>query len=440
MRDNLGIERSICLHCAANDKECLEYHPACIELDLIEKGEVDWELDVNKLSSNEEPSIMPCILHSIEDYAKQNQLRAEDFKVSRKSTSLKSETRPAQQKKNSVICKPVKSAKPEPCACGCPPEAHQTEHVTETEGRLLAKVRPYLQMVKLSYSVMQSVNDTVTLDISRREFTYGEVYDVAYLRFLNYLYGKYFVPKKKWFQTSSSWTEEWKGGRCESDKGPQPKSSTGNNNSSEEISSPILLRDVLSPVKVPPKGETETFSPLLENLYNKGRPLSRHGSFYDLGCGTGKATLLAALSKWAFEESVGVELLPGLYHLAKCLEKTVGLPSNLTRFEMEDISKVIIPENCKMIYIAATVFGPELLKKIRYQTLRRVQPGCIVITLKNKLPEVEVLEETELLVSWGISKCYVCRIPIGEEGLGGNQEDAYIKGDEGAGDGGTETT
>eukprot|EP00435_Cladocopium_sp_Y103_P058758 s35_g20.t1 len=58
---------------------------------------------------------------------------------------------------------------------------------------------------------------------------------------------------------------------------------------------------------------------LQEDFKQNGLQAKSRGVFYDLGCGAGKALVLAALHRIGFDRCVGVELLPGLATAARVL-------------------------------------------------------------------------------------------------------------------------
>mmetsp|Transcript_920 Transcript_920/g.1933 ORF Transcript_920/g.1933 Transcript_920/m.1933 type:complete len:638 (+) Transcript_920:236-2149(+) len=635
MRDGVGRERSVCLRCRELDRECLEFMPCDMDTDALDNGDFSWENEMRDLANTR---VLPCILESISGYRERTfgttfgssragaasavvkktwgtSVSGGLFSPARESPTVTSPGGPFGKTSGpttSLICRsPSKggiSTKIDPkmlCHCGCPAEAHKLERLTADEDDVVNKLRVYFQMLKLSYSVMQSVTDTVFLDIPRTEFTYGEIYDVAFLKFLNYAYGKWgtsgvrgvtdnCVGAGRRASTSGtaaiSWTtssgarkvgernssgatstsrrggsassttadgttaESGTASSCdgngeESDAGERscertptarsaasafaptspkqgqssakttaasatttatlslplksvktsPGSSPGN--SSLGSKSPKGQKGALLPsspkVRTSPSGSSPA-SPVPcspfherfkqperfgggtrksnktggENSCNKTSELDFDGVFLDLGCGTGKACFLATMSRWQFAKAVGVELLPGLHELATTLQNLMTQhhvlePQVDLQFVLGDISKVrmaddlptharglladdggdhvcsgdvaavrrditgqvissstrpggaenhLVPlefdaANVKLVYIASTVFGEELMYKLRHDVLKDVR--CPIVTLKNKLPDVEMLEETELLVSWGYSPCYICRIPEG---------------------------
>ncbi|CAD7947286.1 unnamed protein product [Amoebophrya sp. A25] len=530
MRDPSGVERSICLKCRAEDRECLEFIPDNLDTDALDNGDFCWEEQQRDLATTK---VLPCILESINAYEERT------FVANSSKSALAQTTSPTRTRRQSlgasgpsspprgrssissplrgpkdvagqlgssgrksltttarrgagddgggdcsdIICASAadtviapstliqKRAKNEAvsgiCACGCPSEEHRREVLTKKEQVVIDFLRPYFQMLKLSYSVMQSVTDTVFLDIPRTEFTYGEIYDVAFLQFLNRLWQTYHSsdaeksnklvevednlkqedikeetradkidassatepgtpsPVRK---RRSAFTEDYNDkNKCSSDNDVTSPS----HHSTSVGSSTSLLGGASTPTRSTTSGMNKInssedvgagaalprspFHDRLRTTFNGGsggRVVDENcysGSFVDLGCGTGKACFLATLCQWQFRKCIGVELLPGLHELAQRLSKKMRLPN--VEFQLGDVRDCVVPPDTKLVYVASTVFGPELLYDLRHKVLNRLPPSCLIVTLKNKLPDVEFLEETEILVSWGYSPAYVCRIP-----------------------------
>ena len=162
-----------------------------------------------------------------------------------------------------------------------------------------------------------------------------------------------------------------------------------------------------------------TFLPFLNSLFREfgATETADSGIFYDLGCGAGKAALLAACSEWQFQKSIGVELLSELLQLGVSIRDIVRdnlmVRSEMEKvsFECEDLHSFRPGADARVIYVAATMFGPDLLRSIR-RNLEGISDEALIVTIKNRLPDVEVLKVVELICSWGVSKAYVCKLAV----------------------------
>mmetsp|Transcript_23907 Transcript_23907/g.60378 ORF Transcript_23907/g.60378 Transcript_23907/m.60378 type:complete len:444 (-) Transcript_23907:88-1419(-) len=161
--------------------------------------------------------------------------------------------------------------------CGCPASSHARLSLQQSEKDVLTFVRPVFKQRQFSVSNGISVSVTEAFRMAREkneerneEFVYGEILENTFLPLLNELW---------------TWSDFY---------------------SEDEI----LHRE-------------KQIKP----------PCRRGGVFYDLGCGFGKAAVLAALSDWNFESCVGVELLPDLLSVGQkmvkeLLEKTQEVASD----------------------------------------------------------------------------------------------------------------
>ena len=121
----------------------------------------------------------------------------------------------------------------------------------------------------------------------------------------------------------------------------------------------------------------------IKTLYNG---LNKDGGvFYDLGSGSGKMVLAAALL-YPFSKSIGIEYLSDLHDLSQILvqryyksKKRNNTTSVLTK--LGDICDETFPwfEDADVIYCNMLAFEEELLHKVR-ELLKRVRPGTFVLT------------------------------------------------------------
>ncbi|CAD7924332.1 unnamed protein product [Amoebophrya sp. A120] len=171
-----------------------------------------------------------------------------------------------------------------------------------------------------------------------------------------------------------------------------------------------------------------TFLPLINRLWTEFRPVNNRrsfgGTFYDLGCGLGKAALLAACSDWGFESAVGVELLPDLLDKAENLKTAVLRDQacaavrprlETVSFEKADLNEYVVPADARVVFVAATMFKSDLLLNIR-KNLRQVDPvNTLIITLQHVLKDVVVREEVKIACTWGMTKAVVCQLADNED-------------------------
>jgi precorrin-6B methylase 2 len=165
-------------------------------------------------------------------------------------------------------------------------------------------------------------------------------------------------------------------------------------------------------------GEIECLS--FMNILDKVRPQSGE-IFCDLGCGAGKALIIAALNH-PLSQVIGVELLPGLCLLAhEQIEKALSiLQAKSKRFaniNQDQLSNIRIIQqdftqfdvtSCHILFINATCLNEstwcKLLKK-----LNQLNPGCRVIVTSRTLssPSFQLLDESTQLMSWGLNSVYI---------------------------------
>ena len=144
------------------------------------------------------------------------------------------------------------------------------------------------------------------------------------------------------------------------------------------------------------------------------------GAFYDLGSGTGKGCLTAALLH-PFEESIGIEILDGLYNTSVELNETYEklMPEKLSsnpdlfpkhvpmRFLKDDFFRHEW-SNASFVLCNSTCFSRDMMDRIGEMP---VKPGTIGITLTKNFnnPNWEVLESEKKNMSWGEATVFISR-------------------------------
>lgn len=171
-------------------------------------------------------------------------------------------------------------------------------------------------------------------------------------------------------------------------------------------------------------------------------------TFVDLGTGSGKPLVAAALLAPGWRECVGVELLPGLVDAALELEERFreGLPhiqkgvkglqyrvppaarSTPLRVEQGDVLEVDWWSTADVVFACSTCFEEPLLAGIAARA-ERLRPGSVIVMCSAALasPYLRMLEETRMVMSWGPATVYIAqRVAPGEEGgpgCGGGEEE-----------------
>ena len=135
----------------------------------------------------------------------------------------------------------------------------------------------------------------------------------------------------------------------------------------------------------------ESHLPSMSVIFQEMRP--RAGEiFYDLGCGSGRLLLYAALS-FSFAKCIGVELLDDLVNIAKaklelCNKRLVklSLPKLSTvEFVHADFTKIDVSD-ADVVYIAATCFSNKFMRSLALFLANQLASGSRVITLTKNLP------------------------------------------------------
>ena len=135
--------------------------------------------------------------------------------------------------------------------------------------------------------------------------------------------------------------------------------------------------------------------------------LPQGGIFYDLGSGTGKCVVGAALLH-EFDECRGIEILENLFKTSLQLQEVFRQASNRKiSFVMGDI----LTENwadASFIFVNGTCMSPEILKQLGDIPIR---PGTLSLSLTNSLPAEnwKILEKVKNQMSWGTCTVFIQR-------------------------------
>jgi len=164
-------------------------------------------------------------------------------------------------------------------------------------------------------------------------------------------------------------------------------------------------------------GEIEIlyFLPLLK-LASK----SEGGVFWDLGSGTGKAMIAAALGYNNFSKICGVELLEGLFKtsqkmiesykeiaISKKFEISKEKLDNLFYLVQADMTKIDW-SNADLIYAASICFPDELIKAL-IEKGKMLKKGTRIITLKQWIDPAhyKVVYNLRVKMTWGRNGLYI---------------------------------
>jgi SAM-dependent methyltransferase len=138
----------------------------------------------------------------------------------------------------------------------------------------------------------------------------------------------------------------------------------------------------------------ESYLPSLYKIFDEVKP--KEGEvFYDLGSGSGRVVLFAALN-FPFAEVIGVELLDDLFDLSqKKLELLYKRLPNLPNFNINNVGKInfihddftkINFKKADIIYIASTCFEEKLMRNLAKFLAEQVKVGTRIITCTKHLP------------------------------------------------------
>jgi SAM-dependent methyltransferase len=158
----------------------------------------------------------------------------------------------------------------------------------------------------------------------------------------------------------------------------------------------------------------------VNKFYTEARLQKKDLNFVDLGCGTGKTVVGAALCGEAFASCHGVEILEQLLAMAGKAtaifeESKRAMPefgnhdnSKTTLvFEAGDITEYDLAD-ADVAMANSTGFDQPLMKKIAKQA-SKMKAGSIFITSSYRLPTAsfEVVETFESLQSWGTATIFI---------------------------------
>ena len=133
-------------------------------------------------------------------------------------------------------------------------------------------------------------------------------------------------------------------------------------------------------------------------------------SFYDIGCGTGKALLLAILMD--FKRAVGIEIVPERYNIAVRMMK--GLPKAMKErmhVHLGDYNNFKIAEKKPILVFVSNLLWSTEGNKDLFKYLLRIPQGSLIVisTVPDVLPDgFKKLKTVKTPMSWyHRSECHV---------------------------------
>jgi len=131
--------------------------------------------------------------------------------------------------------------------------------------------------------------------------------------------------------------------------------------------------------------------------------------FVDLGSGTGKSVIIAAMF-YEFGMAQGIELLPGLHKIAEEVKAKLPQLSCHLDFKLGDIFTTDFSD-ADVVFVNATGFFGDTLEKL-FAKLAQLKPGSRVI-LSTKKVQLKAFEEIYCnfhLMSWGMSRITIYQV------------------------------
>ena len=167
---------------------------------------------------------------------------------------------------------------------------------------------------------------------------------------------------------------------------------------------------------------------ILEYLKKEFGDTLPDGNFYDIGSGSGKGVISAALS-YPFKKCIGIEFLENLYKLSDEIKKMYdenikkqfetynnlfegfNKPVNVS-FSNADFLKETWNEP-SVILANSTCFSVDLMVEIGKKANKECPSGTIIITFTKRIPGLttdwELKDGFRRLMSWGAGTVYVHR-------------------------------
>lgn len=155
----------------------------------------------------------------------------------------------------------------------------------------------------------------------------------------------------------------------------------------------------------------ESHLPSLYEIFSETNPQPGE-IFYDLGSGSGRLVLYAALS-FPFAKVIGIELLDDLVNVAQtklvqCKKRLLDLPDfdpeklGGIKFIQADFTKANL-KDANVVYIASTCFEDEFMLNLALHLEKQLAVGTRVITFARPLPsqQFKIIKQQLYPMEWG---------------------------------------
>jgi hypothetical protein len=157
---------------------------------------------------------------------------------------------------------------------------------------------------------------------------------------------------------------------------------------------------------------------VLEIISQTYGPIPKTGTFYDLGSGSGKGVISAALLH-SFHKCVGVELLQGLWDISQeiklsyeqlrlsLIEKNGEIWSELPDVEFVNADLFSVDwSDAGFIFVNSTCFEQQMMDKIAE---REVKTGTWAVTLTKPMENRtwRIMQSFRKMMSWGYATVYI---------------------------------
>ena len=194
----------------------------------------------------------------------------------------------------------------------------------------------------------------------------------------------------------------------------------------EKYFNKFYTEDILEKAKKDAKIESESRKFIKENfiygevnfrsisyilLYLNYKYGIKEGYFFDLGSGTGRAVIGAALT-YPFSKYIGIELLETLYNVSIEIKQSFDKEyTNDKKPDIEFINGDFLKQDlsqASVIFINSTTFSDKLLGDLAEKFNKECQKGCLVVNTTMELSKLdknkwEFLPYFRRYMSWGIA-------------------------------------
>lgn len=139
-------------------------------------------------------------------------------------------------------------------------------------------------------------------------------------------------------------------------------------------------------------------------------------TFYDVGCGTGKPVIVAALYD-AFSSTIGYEIIPEIHSAAESIRniliRTYPEIGYKVNFVLADALEQDI-QNADVVFLPSTCFSQANMHLFA-EKCTYMKKGSYIITLTKPLPGLafELIQQKKYEMSWGATTVNIYRVAVG---------------------------